>query len=287
MPRRKRQNAKVVDLSYGFGAWENVPYVVDYSHTHTDIELNFFSTGSVRYFLAGRFETLPPGRLAMFWAGFPHHLVHVPPQTSRAWVVHVPLAWFMQWRLNESFTQHLLDGQVVMEPAQNAFETTLEKCQFQRWADGFAEGNPEATKIVMLEVEARVRRMAKAGVGAHQSHPGVITEGGAAQIEKVSRFIAEHYTEPLSVTKIASAMQLHPKYLMQLFKKHCGLSMWEYLLRMRSSHAQQLLINTDLKILDVALESGFGSMCRFHALFERYCGCTPRQYRMKMQGEEV
>jgi len=284
MARRKKPPARVLDVCSDLGVWEEIPKVGDYSHTHTDIELNFFGSGPVRYFLAGRLETLPAGRLAMFWAGFPHHLVHVPPKSDLAWVVHVPLAWFMQWRLNESFTQHLLAGQVIIEPSETDLDSVLEKNQFQRWVRCFSEGNPEATKILMLELEARVRRIARV-TDVHHSTPGVITEGGATQIENISRYIAEHYTEALSVTKIAEAMKLHPKYLMQLFKKHCGLSVWEYLLRMRASHAQQLLISTDLKIVDVALESGFGSMCRFHALFDRYCGCTPRQYRIRMQGE--
>jgi hypothetical protein len=66
----------------GFGAWRAVPGVMPLAHTHTDIELNFLLGGGARYFLAGRFHELAPGRLAVFWAGMPHRLVQVLPDTS-------------------------------------------------------------------------------------------------------------------------------------------------------------------------------------------------------------
>jgi transcriptional regulator GlxA family with amidase domain len=57
----------------------------------------------------------------------------------------------------------------------------------------------------------------------------------------------------------------------------------EYVTQYRLSHAQRLLATTDLKILDVALASGFGSASRFYQVFMAMCGLTPRDYRASLK----
>jgi transcriptional regulator GlxA family with amidase domain len=98
-------------------------------------------------------------------------------------------------------------------------------------------------------------------------------------VERIARFLSRHYRDPLSLEQIGRAVELHPNYAMRVFKQGCGMSIWEYLLRLRVSHAQRLLLTTDWTVLRVAVESGFGSPGRFHETFRRVCGQTPRQYR--------
>jgi len=59
---------------------------------------------------------------------------------------------------------------------------------------------------------------------------------------------------------------------------------WEYLTRLRVSHAQRLLITTDLKVLDIAMESGFASVAPFYAAFAAHTpGLRPLDYRRQHQ----
>jgi transcriptional regulator GlxA family with amidase domain len=69
---------------------------------------------------------------------------------------------------------------------------------------------------------------------------------------------------------------------MRVFRKQCGASVWEYLTRLRVAHAQRLLITTNLKVLDVAMESGFGSVAPFYAAFAAHTqGLRPLDYRRR------
>jgi len=72
---------------------------------------------------------------------------------------------------------------------------------------------------------------------------------------------------------------LHPNYAMGLFKRGVGTTLVDYITKHRVSHAQRLLATTDIKIVEVALSSGFASMSRFNAAFRKECGCPPREYR--------
>jgi transcriptional regulator GlxA family with amidase domain len=57
----------------------------------------------------------------------------------------------------------------------------------------------------------------------------------------------------------------------------------DYLTRIRISMAQRLLVTTDLKISEVACQSGFNTVCRFYIAFRQLCGQTPRKYRLAMR----
>jgi AraC-like DNA-binding protein len=71
---------------------------------------------------------------------------------------------------------------------------------------------------------------------------------------------------------------------MSLFKKALGITLIDCVTQHRVSHAQRLLATTDEKIIEVALNSGFTSLSRFHEAFKRACGCTPKDYRKNHRG---
>jgi AraC family transcriptional regulator, melibiose operon regulatory protein len=277
-----RREPKALELlTLGFRAWRGHPKPMEQSHLHAELEWNFLTRGSIEYFLAGRFYRVPTGRLAVFWAGMPHRLVSAQGQPAGLWVT-VPLAWFIGWRLAPSVSQRLLRGELLLGPDAATATTNADERQLARWVDDLRGGSPEARRIALLEVEARLRRLALA---TQRSGEKRTPPTGVPQIERVTEFIGRNYAQELSVARLAEVAGLHPNYLMQLFRRTCGMSLWEYVMRLRTSHAQRLLLMTDAKILDVALDSGFGSASRFYESFCRFCGQTPRQYRLSMRRE--
>jgi transcriptional regulator GlxA family with amidase domain len=99
-------------------------------------------------------------------------------------------------------------------------------------------------------------------------------------MESITRHINTHYLETVTLREIAEAVGLNHRYMMRLFQAHSAMSVWEYVVRLRVSHAQRLLITTNQKITDIALESGFGSVAPFYAAFEKFGGGkTPTAFR--------
>ena len=254
---------------FNFAVWRGRPSIMSTAHTHSDIELNFLASGSATYFVSGRFRTLSKGQLALFWAGAPHQLTAVESTTEFVWVT-VPLAWFLQWHLPVKFTERLLRGELIAMPQL----TPLDSALLIRWAADFKSRKVDVRQIVTLEVEAYIRRLALYVKGCQR-----ILSLGGGMIESLTQYISQHYTEELSVAKIAFAVGLHPNYIMQLFKRQTGLRLWDYVIRLRIAHAQRLLLTTEAKIIDVALESGFASVSRFYDAFQRISVQTPKKYR--------
>src|SRR5262249_46352932 len=140
----------------------------------------------------------------------------------------------------------------------------------------------EWKRAVLLEMEARLLRLAltlPAKTAGSRARHAMLSDSGLSKVERMACYIAQHYTDPLTVEDIGALVKLHPNYAMNLFRRTFGTTLIEYLTQHRVSHAQRLLATSDQKIVDVAFASGFGSISRFNEAFRRACKCSPRQYR--------
>lgn len=253
---------------------------------HNEVELNLLEAGFVTYLLGGRKITFERGRLNVFWAAIPHQIIDYD-RASSYFVATIPLQWFLQWRLPDRIVQPLLQGQVITEPA--AHRAVSDGQLFAHWEDDLRGRDVEVRKAVLLEMEARFVRLCRSaevepGVAAgvrrrRHGGPAALSDGSLNKVEQMACLIAQQYTAKLTVDDIGRAVKLHPNYAMNLFQKSFGTTLIGYLTQHRISHAQRLLATTDMKIVDVAFNSGFSSISRFNDAFRRACGSTPREYR--------
>ena len=248
---------------------------------HNEIELNMLSSGWVTYLLGGRKVRIEPGHLSAFWAAIPHQIIDYGRGTEY-YVATIPLAWFLQCKLPERMTQPLMSGEVLSEaqPVRAGFDTAL----FAQWEADLQSTREEAKDLVMLEIEARLRRFALTlpSPTAQKKRNLYLSlqSGSLNKVEQMACLVAQRYTESLTVAEISQSVKLHPNYAMNLFKKAFGTTLIDYLTHHRVSHAQRLLVTTDEKIVDIAFSSGFNSISRFNEAFRRARGCTPREYRV-------
>lgn len=105
----------------------------------------------------------------------------------------------------------------------------------------------------------------------------------SAVVAKVQKYMNDHLHEEVSRDDIAHFVHLNPAYLSRLFKKETGLSLSEYMLKIRMDKAQKLLIESDRKISSVAEVIGYSHFSHFAKMFKRVTGISPQEYRKKFQ----
>jgi AraC-like DNA-binding protein len=259
--------------------WTPVP--MQRADRHNEIELNLLKSGELRYLLGGQEVTINAGQLAVFWAAIPHQIIGTK-KPGDYFVATIPLAWFLQCRFPEPFTQAILHGRVLLDTATHAAEQDAER--FEQWVREVRDNNPARRRLVQLEMEARLLRFALSAAGREPCRPrrkvpARPAVAGFQRVEEMAAFIAQNYARKLTAGEIARAVGLHPNYAMAVFKKTFGLSLVDYVTQHRISHAQRLLATSDAKIVEVALESGFNSISRFNEAFKRACHGSPREYR--------
>jgi AraC-like DNA-binding protein len=98
-------------------------------------------------------------------------------------------------------------------------------------------------------------------------------------IWKARRYIKEHSSEELSLTKVAKAVNISANYLSEEFKQVTGVNFVRYIAHTRFDHACDLLRNPKLRISEIAFATGFQSLSQFNRVFKRFSGKSPTQYR--------
>lgn len=104
----------------------------------------------------------------------------------------------------------------------------------------------------------------------------------AANLEAVKRaisYIDSHLADKLDVDAIAHAADLSPFYFSRVFKSAYQMSVHKFVLERRLEKARQLLLESDLPISSVALETGFSSQSHLTTTFGQRFGVPPAQFR--------
>ncbi|MFM8831639.1 MAG: helix-turn-helix domain-containing protein [Spartobacteria bacterium] len=264
------------ETSIGWRVWwmRNLS-VMGRAHTHADVEINIpMRGGPLRYLQAGRIVEVPAGKIALFWGGIPHQLLSPASGCEGIWIT-LPLPWILQWEIPKPLTQQLLSGDFLLGECAPEESTRL-----RRWVVDFESGNADRRKVLLLEFQACLHRLALDMPRRHRIRSQGSSTAGEARMEAITHHINTHYLESVTIREIADAVSLNHRYMMRLFQSHSAMSVWEYVVRLRVSHAQRLLITTNQKITDIALESGFGSVAPFYAAFEKFGGGkTPTAFR--------
>ena len=102
---------------------------------------------------------------------------------------------------------------------------------------------------------------------------------GNPYIRKALRYIADHYSEHLTLERVAEEVQLSPSYFSTLFRQIVGTSFREYLCKIRVEESKRLLLSTDYSLADIAISMGFPDQSYFCKVFKQLVGITPGKFR--------
>ncbi len=119
------------------------------------------------------------------------------------------------------------------------------------------------------------RQLSASPAGSTSLHSG---------LSEAMNYMHRHFTEPVEISKLASASHMSMSTLLRRFKRMNGCSPKEYLLRLRINCASELLLTTDLDIRDVGLRSGFEDSNYFSREFKRAAGSPPGKFRRLLRG---
>lgn len=101
-----------------------------------------------------------------------------------------------------------------------------------------------------------------------------------ARVTRAVRAIERHAAgSPLSLSALAREAGLSPHHFLRSFHRLTGLTPHQYILRAGLREVAQRLAAEPAKILDVALDCGFGNVSNFNRSFRAEFGVSPRAYR--------
>ncbi len=103
--------------------------------------------------------------------------------------------------------------------------------------------------------------------------------GKSDKLRKVVELMAESIEEPLSAVELARAAGLSVRQVERLFLRHLNMTPGRYYMRLRLERARELLRQTNMPILDVAIAAGFTSHSYFAQSYRMVFGRPPSEER--------
>ena len=98
---------------------------------------------------------------------------------------------------------------------------------------------------------------------------------------KVIYFLQKNnrFTQKVSLDEIAEYVSYSKYYTSSMFHKQYGMTIQDFIINQRIEYAKRLIIETDLSITEIVLESGFASTSNFYSKFIKYTGCSPLKFK--------
>ncbi|XEC94118.1 AraC family transcriptional regulator [Paenibacillus tarimensis] len=114
----------------------------------------------------------------------------------------------------------------------------------------------------------------------HNSYvPQEVGDSTTQKIYAITSHIHSNYKEQLSLESLSKMFYISSYYLSHQFKKVTGFTLTSYIQMTRIRTAQLLLMNSNMKITEIAEQCGFTSFSQFNRIFNKHNDMSPSAYR--------
>ena len=256
-------------------------------HYHDYYEISFITEGFGKRIVGDSIEEFQPGDLVFIGRNLPHvwiptketlspsrrslEMVYLqfPPEALKPEFLSLPELMHVANALKLSERGIRIVGDTLNEvsnimlqlPYQNNFERFL---QFFRLMDSIGQSKD----IIAL---------------ASVNYKNMHFDTKNKRILAIHEYLMTNYREEIDLESIASLVNMAVGSVCRFFKSHVGITIFEYLNKIKVDFACKLLMDRNLAILDVAIESGFNNISYFNKQFKNLTGIAPREYRLRFK----
>lgn len=255
-------------LEYICHVGEDASHMPRSMHEHDHLcEIVFVYQGAGIYMIDGRRYTAQKGDLIFYNSHSVHDEFGGTGSGLGTYCVAVS-----GLRIDDMPADHLLPtGLSPVQPTRSHFTEVLHLFEsIEQEAKNHAEIANYLTMALLTKLAAFLR---EEGIPEKQQTPTLVTEARS--------FIDKNYKENIRLNDIAKATHTNAYYLSHLFKAEVGLSPMKYVILRRLGEAQNLLINTDMTITQIAAQVGYNNSNYFQNVFKSALNMTPGEYRRK------
>ena len=254
-------------------------------HVHPEHELTLITRGQGTRFVGDHINPFEPGEVVLLAGQVPHTWQSRTrePGQSGAVVIQFAQGFLGPGLFEQAAMQPLLKllgaaqrGLLVTGPVRAAVADRMRAMHVMREAARAIE------LLAILETLSTCEQLQTLSQTPHSSMP---RDEDQRRIDRVLRFLADHAAESLTQADVASVAHLSPSAFARFFKRMTGRTLTEYLHYLRVGLACQLLMATDLPIIEVGMRSGFNNPANFHRIFRRLRRESPLQFRSRFASQ--
>ena len=256
-------------------------------HYHNNYEISFITEGSGKRIVADSIEEFQPGDLVFIGRNLPH--VWIADKEMLTPSARTLEMVFLQ------FTDEVLCSQLLALPEFNhvAKALSLSEQGIQIVGQTLNEVSELMLQLPYLKGFDRMLHFFKMMdiIGKSDSNIQLASKEylkvrfttGNKRIATIHDYLMKNYREEVNLEKMADLVNMAEGSLCRFFKENMGITLFEYLNKLKTDFACKLLMNPDLSILDVCFDSGFNNLSHFNKQFRKTTGVTPTEYRKRFK----
>lgn len=111
-----------------------------------------------------------------------------------------------------------------------------------------------------------------------------IEKGSSSQdnVLRILQYCAMHYKDDITVDSVAESLSLSRSSVSHIFSTRISMNFCDYINSLRLRDAEELLMNKNYSITEVAYMSGFSTIRTFNRAFLKKHGVSPSEFRKKL-----
>ncbi|CAM3931473.1 AraC family transcriptional regulator [Lederbergia lenta] len=153
----------------------------------------------------------------------------------------------------------LLEGMMYEYNKENACYSTLIRLQL----------------VELLIILSRIYNEKKSNI----HHPFSRESENQLLVQRINGYLTRNYDQKISIPTLCHLFNISPRHLNRIFKQEMGRTVVEVLHSIRIKKAKQFLLESNDKVINVAIKVGYDDPAFFSRLFRRMVGCSPGKYK--------
>lgn len=253
-------------------------------HYHQEFELSFITEGAGKRIVGDSVEEFHPGDLIFIGPRIPH-------------------VWFPEGKHMQQHSGRTLESVYMLFNNDILPEALTELPEFEniRKAIALSERGARITGDTLNEVSrimlqlpymSRIKRLmffyeimdligksTSFSYLASEQYVKTKFETSNSRVNKIHEFLMKNYQDNVDLEEVAEVVHMAPASVCRFFKSATGLTVFEYLNKIKIDYSCKLLLNTDLSVVNISYDCGFNNLSHFNKQFRKFLGQTPSQFR--------
>lgn len=256
-------------------------------HHHTELELSYIVSGNGTYTLADKQYEIHSGDIFTFSNDELHKITFIDSKEPMVLfnVKFLPrLLWDGQQDNSDLYFLNMFWNRGINFSHRTGFGAPKYQAIVSEFSNILAEkdNNFVCCDIMIKYYIIKILVLMSRHLGYIDINPEkvpVSSRDSFYAVNLATDYIEKHFAEDIRLRELCSKFAMSQNSFTSSFKALNGITPKNYINSKRIDKSVKLLKNTDLSVLDIALECGYNSTAGFNKIFLKTIGKTPSEYR--------
>jgi len=263
---------------------DNVPYINNRWHYHSEVELIYFKKGNGTQFIGDSIKRFRSGDVILVGAHLPHYwkfdetyFNEDQKNNADVVVVHFNENFWGSTFLNLPENKSL---KLILEKAQRGVVVQEKsKKQIGEMIESILLTEGPRRIILLMEALLAIETNAQSNLLSSMGFRHDFEETENDRINAIYNYSLNNFKRKIQMEEMAAVANISPNSFCRYFKSRTRKTYTQFISEIRVGHACKLLIEDSMNVKQICYESGFHNFASFHKHFKMITGKSPLSYQ--------